>query len=130
MKKIIACILACAMLIACAASALAEGMDERLRAVTALVKERCGVSDRYTGFSGDSVSSGGKELWYLNWTADDGSGVSTTSDENGWLYNYSVYGGADAGNYDPYYAPSVPKYDAAGCTAAAEAFLKNVLPET
>lgn len=130
MKKIIACILACAMLIACAASALAEGMDERLRAVTALVKERCGVSDRYTGFSGDSVSSGGKELWYLNWTADDGSGVSATSDENGWLYNYSVYGGADARNYDPYYAPSVPKYEAASCTAAVEAFLKNVLPET
>ena len=42
-------------------------LDERLRTVTELAKERCGISDRYTDFSGDQSVEGGEIRWYLRW---------------------------------------------------------------
>lgn len=127
MKKIVACMLSLAMLVAGAFSALAEEMDARLRAVTALAKQRCGVSDRYTSFSGDSAVNGSRTYWYLNWSDDAGS-VSITCDENGYPFNYYLDENS-ASSYDPYYAPHVPQYDLDECRAAAESFLQNALRE-
>ena len=127
MKKIVACMLAFAMLVLGAFSALAEEMDARLRAVTALAKQRCGVSDRYTSFSGDSAVNGSRTYWYLNWSDEAGS-VSITCDENGYPFNYYLTEN-DANLYDPYYAPHVPQYDLDACSAAAEKFLQSALRE-
>lgn len=127
MKKIVACMLALAMLALNAFSALAEEMDAQLRAVTALAKQRCGVSDRYTSFSGDSYVNGNGTYWYLQWSDGAGS-VSITCDENGYPFNYYLDENS-ASSYDPYYAPHVPQYDLDKCRAAAETFLQAALRE-
>lgn len=129
MKKIVAYILALIWLVSCACSANAdaEEMDERLRAVTALVKERCCISDRYTEFYGEGSANGEKMRWYLNWSDEQGS-LSVTCDEDGFPYSYYV-SEESWNDYDPYYAPSVPRYDLETCRSAAEAFLRSVLRE-
>lgn len=127
MKKIVAYILALIWLVSCACSANAEEMDERLRAVTALVKERCGISDRYTEFYGEGSANGEKMRWYLNWSDEQGS-LSVTCDEDGFPYSYYV-SEESWNDYDPYYAPAVPRYDLETCRSAAEAFLRGALRE-
>lgn len=129
MRKIVAYILTLIWMVSCACSANAdaEEMDERLSAVTALVKQRCGISDRYTEFYGEGSANGEKMRWYLNWYDEQGS-LSVTCDEDGFPYLYYV--SEDSWNeYDPYYAPSVPRYDLETCRSAAEAFLRSVLRE-
>ena len=102
-------------------------LDERLRTVTELVKERCDISDRYTDFSGDQSVEGGEIRWYLRWWDESGT-ASVFCDDDGYPYQFSCYEN-ELWEYDPYFSPRVPNNDMKGFRDAAQAFLKNALRE-
>lgn len=101
-------------------------LDERLRTVTELAKERCGISDRYTDFSGDQSVEGGKVRWHLHWWDESGT-ASVSCDDEGYPYQFSCHENK-LWEYEPYFAPRVPN-NAKSLRDAAQAFLKNALRE-
>ena len=101
-------------------------LDERLRTVTELAKERCGISDRYTDFSGDQSVDGGKVRWHLHWWDESGT-ASVSCDDEGYPYQFSCHENR-LWEYEPYFAPRVPN-NAKSLRDAAQAFLKNALRE-
>ena len=101
-------------------------LDERLRTVTELAKERCGISDRYTDFSGDQSVEGGEIRWYLRWWDESGT-ASVSCDDEGYPYQFSCHEN-ELWEYEPYFAPRVPN-NTKSLRDAAQAFLKNALRE-
>ena len=101
-------------------------LDERLRTVTELAKERCGISDRYTDFSGDQSVEGGEIRWYLRWWDESGT-ASVSCDDEGYPYQFSCHEN-ELWEYEPYFAPRVPN-NTKSLRDAVQAFLKNALRE-
>ena len=108
-------------------TAIRANLDERLRAVTELAKERCGVSDRYTDFRGNQETEYGRVRWRLRWWDEKGS-VSVTCDEAGYPYQFSCYEN-EGWEYEPYFAPRVPDDGMESCRDTAQSFLEKVLRE-
>lgn len=101
--------------------------DERLRAVIERVRKRCGISDRYTGFSGDQSVEEGGARWRLRWWNENGA-FSVTCGDDGYPSQLSR-SESRLREYEPYFAPCVPGDDLESLRDAAQAFLNNALRE-
>ena len=109
-------------------TAIRANLDERLRAVTELAKERCGVSDRYTDFRGNQETEYGRVRWRLRWWDENGS-VNITCDEAGYPYQFSCYEN-EGWEYEPYSrAPGSRRRHGKLPRYRANVFWKNVLRE-
>lgn len=107
--------------------------SEKLSAVALIVKTELGISDKYTKFSGDYISSGTIPYWSLNWSNDEET-LSVSADEDGTIYNYYL-GGSTQGKdvyyyrygYNSFFSPVLQKTEKAQAMKAAKEFLSLVL---
>ena len=131
MKKLLVLMTALAMICSLAVPVLADGTaDERLAAVTALVKEALGLdTDRYTDFYGDLDDNPLAPAWYLRWSNAEGESLSVTASESGKVISYSAYDSASSSPYTGGFAPAFPEGDRESARKAASEFLSRVLTE-
>ena len=123
-KRMIALLLAGALLLGCAGAAA----ESELGRVTLLVKELLGIGDEYTDFYGDSYSdAAGTEYWSLNWLGEGGS-VFVTCDPDGEVYEYSRNDSEEEWErWSSDFAPRLCEDGSDRFQPVAEAFLEKVL---
>lgn len=132
-KKLLALVLALALVCGLAAPGLAEGEDELTR-LTLSVKERLEISDGFSGFTSSSSDFGVYRYWDLNWSRDDGEYVSATVSSDGTITScYFGYNSVtDGAHVYADYAPALPSASREELENAASEMIGRILvePET
>ena len=128
-KRLIAMMLAALLVAALGAPAMAEdSIDQAMADITLLVKQKLGIGNEYTDFSGD-YEQYLRDEWYLWWSGDDGSSVSVSCDADGTILEYSRYVNSGDSytyyNFDPHFS-ALSEEEA---RAAAEDFSVRALGE-
>ena len=126
MKRILSASLAlCLALSLCPISAGAASQNERLEAVTTLVKNQIPIDDHYTNFVGELQDDALTTEWNLRWSAD-GETLLITASEDGTIRQYNHYIPDEVNGYYGY-APALPKVTHDQAQQVAADFVKRVL---
>ena len=128
MKKRLALLLSALLLMGTAmpAAAAEEGADARLTQVTQSVKETLQLdTEGYSTFQGEYGENELAPVWYLYWNGEAGY-LSVTALEDGTVVDYSR-NDAQTSSSSAQGLPAFPKGDPKQATAAAQAFLDQVL---
>jgi len=131
LKKVCTVALALLLFCCCPALALADtengaALDDRLAAVTLLVKEQLDIGDEYTGFDGSLSGKSINSYWDLRWYGDQNE-LRVTADETGKIVNYDYSDYSQSYRGDSYFAPAFPGHGQQQLEQAAQKFLAKIL---
>lgn len=127
LKRTLAILLSAALLLSPYATAMAaEPLDERLAAITRLVKQTLEVPEDYTKFYGNLTGDGLKNTWSLNWSKEL-ENLQITVEETGRILSYNHYIQRPYTPYSSFFAPAFPEVRREDAQKSADQFLRKVL---